>query len=135
MAENTVSTHDTELTNPGEQAVTETREDDRYLVPPVDIFETEEGLAVVADLPGVSLEGLDVRVDDDILTIKGRTAVEVTGEPLRAEFELGDYYRQFRLGEQIDQERIRAELKHGVLRVTLPRVQKVAPRQIKVDVN
>jgi HSP20 family protein len=135
MAENTVAKTDTELTPSEERAVAETRDEQRYLSPPVDILETEDGLAVVADLPGVSREGLDVSVDDDILTIKGRNATSATGEALRAEFELLDYYRQFRLGEQIDQERITAELKHGVLHVGLPRVPKATPRQIQVNVN
>jgi HSP20 family protein len=112
-----------------------TREESRTLVPPVDIFETEDSLVVIADLPGVAKDGVDVRVENDLLTIKASGKTVDKGEPVLREFELHDYYRQFQLGEQIDQAKIAAELKHGVLTVMLPKVEKVKPKKITVKVE
>jgi len=120
-----------------EPKVPATREESRTLVPPVDIFETEDALVVIADLPGVDKGATDVRVEDDVLTIKATAKTcekGCTGEPVRREYELHDYFRQFQLGEQINQEKIRAELKYGVLTVHLPKVEQVKPRKIEVKV-
>lgn len=112
-----------------------TREENRVLVPPVDIFENEDGLVVIADLPGVEKDGLNVHVENDLLTIKGAAHTADKGDGARREFELRDYWRQFELGEQIDQEKIRAELKHGVLTISLPKVERVKPKKIDVQVE
>jgi HSP20 family molecular chaperone IbpA len=112
----------------------ETRADERYITPPVDIFETKDGLTVVADLPGVEQKGLDVRVADGILTIQARTAHLAPGAPIALEFQLLHFYRQFELPEEVDADRIRAELKHGVLTLQLPKKEKAKPRQIQVSV-
>jgi len=113
-----------------------TREEQRYLAPPVDIYETEEGLCVTADLPGVDSKDVEVRVDNGILTMSGRvTAAAATSDALHEEFALGDYFRQFRLNEEVDQGRISAELKQGVLRLLLPRRAETQPRRIDVQVG
>jgi len=117
-----------------EPKVPATREESRTLVPPVDIFETEDALVVLADLPGVDKGGADVRVEDDVLTIKATAKAIGKGEPIRREYELRDYFRQFQLGEQINQEKIRAELKYGVLTLHLPKVEEVKPKKIEVKV-
>ncbi|HOZ49836.1 MAG TPA: Hsp20/alpha crystallin family protein [Candidatus Hydrogenedentes bacterium] len=112
-----------------------TREESRTLVPPVDIFETSDALVVIADLPGVAKETVEVHVENDVLTIKGGTKTSEKGDMLRREFELRDYFRQFELGEQIDQEKIRADMKTGVLTIHLPKVEKVKPKKIDVKVE
>lgn len=111
-----------------------TREETRYQIPPVDIYETGEGLTVVADLAGVEKEGIDVRVDNNILTLQGAVKRETRGNGLASEFALTDYFRQFQLNDQVDQAKISAEFKHGVLTIQLPKAEKVKPKQITVQV-
>ena len=102
--------------------------------PDVDIFETDQSLTVLADMPGVTPESLTVDLRDDTLTITGG-AVQTMAEGERTlitEYETGTYFRQFSLSEVIDQQGIDAQLKNGVLRLTLPKVQKASPRKIAV---
>jgi len=113
----------------------ETRAQERYITPPVDIFETKDGLTVVADLPGVEQNALDVRVADGILTIQGKTARVAPGTPTEREFELLNFYRQFELPEEIDSDKIAAELKHGVLTLRLPKKEKAKPRKVEISVS
>jgi HSP20 family molecular chaperone IbpA len=105
------------------------------MMPPVDIYETPEGLVLLADLPGVSKENLDVRVDNNVLTLQGKAQHAFSGEALYREFELVNFFREFELSEQVDQARISAQLKHGVLTLYLPRVEKAKPRQVEVQVG
>jgi len=102
--------------------------------PNVDIYETEQKLMLLADLPGVRPEDLTVDLRDDVLTISGEVQpFEGPNEKdILIEYEIGKYYRQFTLSEVIDQGRIDAQLKDGVLQLTLPKVEKAAPRTIKV---
>lgn len=131
MAEKTVPSVQPETTPVRRE---ETRAEERYITPPVDIFETKEGLTVVADLPGVEQRNLDVRVADGLLTLQARTAHVAPGSPIDREYELLNFYRQFALPDEVDADRIRAELKHGVLTLTLPRKEQAKPRQIAVKV-
>ena len=112
-----------------------TREETRYTTPPVDIFETDKGLTVVADLPGVAKNGVHVGVEDGILTIEGRVATATQGDSMLTEFDLTDYHRQFELSDEMDVEHIAAEIKHGVLTLTLPRSEAAQPRRIDVKVK
>ena len=112
-----------------------TRDEAIYITPPVDIFENEDALIVVADLPGVDRNGVDIRVEDDILTIKGNAKYTQPATVLRQEFTLQNYYRQFQLSEEVDQSKISAESKNGVLTITLPKAEKSKPKQIKVKVG
>ena len=112
-----------------------TRDDALYIAPPVDIFETEDALTVVADLPGVQKEDVDIRVENDIFTIRGRASYRPPSPVVREEFNLQGYYRQFQLSNEVDQSRISAESKNGVLTVTLPKAEKSKPRQIKVKLG
>lgn len=130
MAETTIAKNERD-----EEQRDVTREPERYLTPAVDIYETEEGLTVLADMPGVDKEDVDVRVDDNILTLRGKCTHGLGGDPLKEEFALSEYYRQFELGETVDQEKIEAGLSRGVLKVHLPRAEKAKPRQIPVQVN
>ncbi|RMF87198.1 MAG: Hsp20/alpha crystallin family protein [Nitrospinota bacterium] len=132
MAEKTVAT------SPGQQkpaGAEETRTQERHVAPPVDIYETEEGLVVMADLPGVSRESLDVRVDNNILTIRGVPKSVTPGDLVYREFELVPFFRQFELSDKIDQARITAEFKLGVLTLRLPKAEEVKPRKIEVTVG
>ncbi len=134
MAENTVQTA-VETKAREERAMPQvTRDENRYQVPPVDIYEQGDDLVVVADLPGVDRDGLKVRVDEDLLTIEGHVSKGSASDQVLREYELVDYYRQFRLSEEIDPERISAELKHGVLTLVLPKAEVAKPRQIEVRV-
>lgn len=132
MAEKTVAT------TSGQQVATErehTRAQERYVSPPVDIYETSDGLVLLADLPGVAPNDLDVRLEDNTLTINGRTKPGRTDEPTYREYELVNFFRQFELSEQIDQGKVSADLKHGVLTLHLPKTEKAKPRQITVKVS
>lgn len=102
-------------------------------IPDVDIYETGEALVVVADIPGASPENVDIDLRDDTLTI--RATVDVYGQnerPIITEYEPGDYYRQFALGRLIDQSKIEASMKDGVLTLILPKVEKAKPRKIAI---
>ena len=110
-----------------------TREFERYATPPVDIYETDDGLVVLADLPGVNAEGLSINVEEGVLTIEGKHSREKEIVYLDREFELASFYRQFRLAEIVDTENIKAALKNGVLTLTLPRSEKAKPRQIPIE--
>jgi HSP20 family protein len=137
MAESTVAMPDTEQTQavtPTEtNAVETTRPLDHYITPPVDIYETPESLVVLADMPGIAPEHLEVRVDQNILTLHGQTQEQMPGDLRSREYTLVSFFRQFELGEQMDQDGIRADLKQGVLTLTLPKAAKVQPRAIPVN--
>ncbi|MFO7496114.1 MAG: Hsp20/alpha crystallin family protein [Desulfobacterales bacterium] len=102
--------------------------------PDVDIFETEMAITLLADLPGVRPEDLTIDLRDNTLTISGEIFPVESGdeEDILIEYETGKYYRQFTLSEVIAQEKIDAKLTEGVLRLTLPKVEKAVPRKITV---
>jgi len=118
-----------EVTTPAEQTIA-----GLVFTPEVDIFETDKAITLLADIPGVKPEKLNIDLRDNILTITGdvdrlQTADE---ELLVMEYETGRYYRQFTLSEVIDQTKIDAKLNLGVLRLSLPKVAKAAPRKIAI---
>lgn len=102
--------------------------------PNVDIYENDQAITLLADLPGVKKGDLQIDLRDSVLTLSGDVQpLEYNEEQhLIAEYEVGRYYRQFALSEVIDQERIDAKLKDGVLVLTLPKVEKATPRTITV---
>jgi HSP20 family protein len=112
-----------------------TRGEDRYLRPPVDIFETDDSLVAVCDMPGVSQQGIDVSIDNGVLTIEGKSSYEPVGEAIYTEFALSNYFRQFELNQDVDQEGITAALKHGVLTVAIPKSERVKPKKIAVTIG
>jgi len=113
----------------------ETRSQERYITPPVDIYETADGLVLKADLPGVDKEGLDVRVEHNLLTIRGKAAHIAPGDPVYREYGLVNFFRQFELNERVDQSKISAVLKHGVLTLNLPKAEEAKPRKIELKVE
>ena len=119
----------------GTQTQEGTRAQERYITPPADIYETPEGLVVLADLPGVSRDALNIEVNDDILTIQARAQHSLPGELVYREFALVSFFRQFQLSDRVDTGKIRAELKNGVLALHLPRAEEAKPRKIEVQVG
>ena len=117
------------------QAQEGTRANEQYIEPRVDIFEDADGLTLMADLPGVTKENLDVEVKDEILTIQAHTRRESKGTPVYREFELTNFFRQFKLSERVDAERISAEFKHGVLTLRMPKAEEAKPKQISVQLG
>lgn len=104
-------------------------------VPRCDILETPEELLVLADMPGVAPEGLEVEYERGVLTLHGHVEnhrdEEQAGYILR-EYGVGDYYRSFRVPDTIDTHKITAELRNGVMRLHLPKVETCKPRKIQV---
>lgn len=131
MAEKTVATSEVQKPTTTES----TRNHERYITPPVDIYETPDGLVVLADLPGVAQEALDVRVDNNVLTIRGHARHTIPGDVTYREYELANFFRQFELSDKVDQQHISAELKCGVLTLQLPKAAEAKPRQIEVQVG
>lgn len=113
-------------------------EEQRWIrTPPIDIFETEEGLVLRADLPGVSGESLELQVQDNRLTLFARSSAAVPdGAILRhREYHEGDFLRSFILSDDVDHDRITAKMSHGVLEVLLPRTPRTQPRKITVHTD
>lgn len=105
--------------------------------PPIDIYESEEGLVLVADLPGVSVKSLELQVQNNKLTLLGRVSPVVPpgAKLLHKEYEVGDFLRSFILSENVDHERVTARLNNGVLEVVLPRASQSQPRRIQVKTD
>jgi HSP20 family protein len=101
--------------------------------PRVDIFETTDELLLVADLPGVKPADLELRFDKGELSIHARCAARYApARWVQQEYEVGDFYRAFAIPQEIDADKIAAELKHGVLMVRLPKSDKVKPKKIAI---
>ena len=107
----------------------------RTYLPVTDIFETDQALTVVLEMPGVGKDAVEVSVDDDILTIDGRIDYsKYEGlQPVYTEYNVGHYTRSFQLSSKIEQGNISAELKDGVMTLVLPKAEKAKPRQIKIN--
>jgi HSP20 family molecular chaperone IbpA len=128
---------DKSITNSVEQRTPERREEtrstERYLSPAVDIVETEEGLTLTADLPGVGKESLEIGIDKGILTIQGKADSGIRSNEIYREFQLMSFYRQFQLPEVIDQGKTVAEYANGVLTLRLFKAEAAKPRRIEVQ--
>ena len=105
--------------------------------PNVDIYELPEELVVLADVPGTSNDQIDINFEDGILTIHAKVTPRQTaqGPYNRREYGVGDFYRTFKVSEQIDASRIGAEYSAGVLTLHLPKIEAAKPRKIKVNAN
>jgi HSP20 family protein len=105
----------------------------RVFIPAVDIFETPQSLVLVADMPGVAGDNVTLDLKENLLTIHGQVGPSPEKEtPLVQEYAIGDYYREFQVGELIDKNKIEASVKNGVLTLTLPKAEKAKPRRIEV---
>lgn len=105
--------------------------------PPIDIFETAQGLVLEADLPGVSLKTLELQIQDNKLTLFGRVEPYLPPDavPMHQEYQVGDFLRSFILSDEVDYDSITAKLNNGVLSVTLPKAAKTKPRRIEVQTD
>ena len=104
-------------------------------IPAVDIFENQDALILIADMPGVNSEGVDIHLKEYELTISGRPKKEEKKQasPIYTEYEFGGFLRSFTLSNLIDQAKIEASMKDGVLKVILPKAEAAKPRQIVVQ--
>lgn len=111
--------------------------DTRALLPRVDVVEDERGITLLADLPGVPRDQLDIRVEGDTLTLEGqiRTATPSELQPAYVEWRLPRYRRAFTLSRELDTSRIEANLKDGVLNLRIPKREHAQPRRISVNVG
>ena len=107
----------------------------RQFIPVTDIFETDQSLTLIVEMPGVKKENVDVNVENDVLTIAGRVDfANYEGlQPLYTEYNVGNYLRSFQLSSKIDQGRISAQLKDGVMSLALPKAEMAKPRKIAVS--
>ena len=108
--------------------------DPAVFTPPIDIFETPEGLVLLADLPGVTLDSLELQVQDNKLTLYGKVKSDLPPDArmIHQEYAIGHFLRSFILSDEVDHERITAKLNQGVLEVFLPQLRKSEPRRIQV---
>lgn len=106
----------------------------RHFVPYADIYETDDALSVVLEMPGVEKKDLDVALENDVLRVDGRIDFSKYKdmEPVYAEYNVGHYGRSFALSGTIDQEKIGANLEDGVLTLTLPKAKHAQPRKIAI---
>jgi HSP20 family molecular chaperone IbpA len=114
----------------GQESTTPTR----AFMPTADIFETEDALTVVLEMPGVSKDNVDVSVENGLLTIEGRIDFnKYEGlQPGYSEYNIGPYRRSFRLSNKVDQSRITAEMRDGVVTLALPKAEQAKPRRIEI---
>jgi len=106
----------------------------RYFVPTTDIFETEDALTVVMEVPGVGRDAIDITTENDVLKIEAKIdPAKYDGmEPLYTEYNIGHFARSFTLSNKIDRQQISAKLEDGVLTLTLKKVQEAIPRKIAI---
>lgn len=107
----------------------------RFYVPTTDIFETVEALTVVMEMPGVDRSSIEIHVEQDVLSVDGRVDFSKYEklQPVYTEYNVGHYQRRFTLPSRIDQGRIQAEMRDGVLTLTLPKAEQAKPRRIQVS--
>jgi len=106
----------------------------RYYVPTTDIFETEDALTVVMEIPGVAKEAVNVNIENNVLRVEAQIDhSKYEGmEPLYTEYNVGHFARSFTLSSKIDQQQISAQLDDGVLTLTLKKAKEALPRRIAI---
>ena len=106
----------------------------RYYLPYADIYETDDALAVVMEMPGVEKKDLNVALENDVLRVDGQIDFSKYKdmEPVYAEYNIGHYARSFTLSNKVDQDKISANLEEGVLTLTLPKAKAAQPRKIAI---
>ena len=105
--------------------------------PLIDIHEGPEGLVLEADLPGASDQSLTIQVEDNVLSLRARveSTVPADARVLHEEYRPGDFYRSFILSDEVDRSRISAEVKNGVLRLSLPKAERAKTRRIEIKTS
>jgi HSP20 family molecular chaperone IbpA len=107
----------------------------RYYVPNTDIYETANALTVVVEMPGVEKDKIDIDIENDVLQIEGHIDVGNYAEmqPVYTEYNVGHFSRRFSLSSKINQDKISAEMKDGVLTLTLPKAEEAKPRRVTIS--
>jgi HSP20 family protein len=107
----------------------------RYYVPAADIFETDEALVLLLEMPGVGKNNVDIQIENDVLRVEGKIDFSAYNdiEPVYTEYNVGHYARAFTLSNKIDRDAITAQVENGVLTLTLPKSKDVLPRRIAVN--
>jgi HSP20 family protein len=120
---------------PSERADANRQSPEPFVVPPVDVFEDESGITLLADLPGVSRDRLGVRVDGDTLLVEATASTTGPREMqlVYGETQYPSYRRQFTLSRELDASRIEAVLKDGVLKLSIPKLEEARPRRIEIS--
>jgi HSP20 family molecular chaperone IbpA len=126
-----------EIITKEKQQVTSSQEQTRpgrYYIPNVNIYEFDESLKLWADMPGVKENDVEVTLKDGVLTMIGKVATDMYAglRPVYTEYNVGNYYREFALNEEIDESKIRATLRNGVLELELPKREQAKPKRIEV---
>lgn len=107
-----------------------------HFTPDVDIYEQDNALVLVADVPGATSDGITLDLQENMLNLTAMVrGVEARWKPVYLEYEVGHYTRVFRLGQIVDRDKISAQVKDGILTVTLPKVEKALPRKIEVKTD
>ena len=129
--------NDMQTSSANRPATKDTAPQQRYVVPPVDVFENESSITLLADLPGVARDQLHLRVDGDNLLLEATATVAgpENMELVYGEQQYAAYRRQFTLSRELDTGRIEAQLRDGVLRLTIPKAEEARPRRIQVQVG
>lgn len=106
----------------------------RYFLPEVDIYESDDGLRLWADMPGVGEKDVEITLKDGMLTIEGMVSTDMYRalSPVYTEYNVGNYRRQFVVNQDVDAGRIEARIRNGVLEVSLPKAEAARPRRIEV---
>jgi len=106
----------------------------RYYMPNTDIYETDDALTVVMEIPGVQKKDMDIHIENDVLRVEGRVDFGYYEgmEPLYTEYNVGHFARAFTLSSKIDQQQISAKVEDGVLTLTLKKAREAMPRRITV---
>lgn len=110
----------------------ETRASEHYIKPLVNIIETEDGLTLLADIPGAAKETMDINVEKGILTVNAPVSQSIVGRSIYTEFDFAHYYRQFTIPETLDHEKSKAEFINGVLTLKVPVAEAAKPRRIEI---
>jgi HSP20 family protein len=107
----------------------------RAFLPTTDIFETEDALTLVLEMPGVDRGNIDVSVENGVLTVEGKINFDKYEglQPVYSEYNVGPYRRSFRISSRIDQDKIKAEIRDGVITLILPKAEQAKPRRIEVS--
>ena len=107
----------------------------RAFVPSADIYESENALTVVLEMPGVNKDNVDVNIEDGVLTVEGR--IDFTKydglQPVYSEYNVGPYRRSFQISSQIDHSKIAAQMQNGIMTLELPKAETAKPRRIQVS--
>jgi HSP20 family protein len=106
----------------------------RAFSPTTDIFETDEALTMLLEMPGVDRENIEISVENGVLTVEGKINFsKYEGlQPVYSEYNIGPFRRSFRISSRIDQDSIKAEMQSGVITLVLPKAEEAKPRRIEI---